>query len=503
MIEYFPPIQSLRANAQHIRSLAIISDIPPGKESNEYFNIQGCTQLQQFIWDPRRDDVDLRGLINFLKKNGSKIKNLDLQFHRHKDMSQFWKLLVQGLHSTLQSLKINFNIVNHGDAPWIFMACRGLIELEVECNFLSKDLIPFFQYPFTRNELLQEAMEKEGSQTKSLLTDSPARGNLDSRDNAYDEHMFPHIRKLKIPRCVDNKGSWLTMMKECPKLETFYFSDNEEIVIVHDECEAIASASTWPNLNSMEIWSTLITDESTADLILSLNRNRDQVQSQVPSDEPKRLLENFINISTNTGMASFYALQSHGHFETLESLSIFSRAFGSMAILTVLTSCPRLKVIVAVKIHAADIAEARSRPWACLGLVSWEISIEADLRQWTPSVEYEQLIDRKPPTESEMQDATLEQLGRLCHLQTLGLGWWTYNDPTVGISLTVDKGLERLSGLWQLEELTFSGWGLKEKDVDWIAVHWKHLKRVNFVDGGLSLRNKDKLTWEIWQKRPL
>ncbi|KAF9354280.1 hypothetical protein BGX26_007910 [Mortierella sp. AD094] len=498
--ERCPPIDLCRANAHRVRSLTVLG-LPRFKE---YICLRGLVRLERFSWKSTRPLFSLARriywsyTIDFLKAHESTIRDIVIGYNNPSGLIRLCKAIAHGSFPRLQSLSISnydFSFSREEEAQWVWMASRNLVSFEAkECKRLYRQLFYIIRDPNATSKRLQEVLDQEEQQSEYQFPERQASSALWDRYKGDEHVLFPRMKKLNIPFTGSYGDDWFALMEQCPQLEHLDFGTHIRFYALPDLDKRLSS-TIWPNLNSMS-FSGYISDERIASIFLSMNQQRGN-NSQ--NQSPKRLLTTLEVDCEKFGHMAFNALQSHGHFDTLEVLDLSSKTRG-IDILTVLTSCPRLKSIAVPRIHAADIAKSRNRQWVCHGLQRWDVSIEADLNQWTPSTELSQSLDIDPPTECEMQDASLEQLGRFSQLQFLGLAGSRYPEHAKGISLTLDKGLGRLSTLKQLEEISFAGVCPKEEDIKWMAIHWRHLKKLSSGNKTLALSRRTPLTWDKWER---
>ncbi|KAF9096157.1 hypothetical protein BGX27_001166 [Mortierella sp. AM989] len=466
-----PSVAVMEAHSQYIRSLAIIGK-PRNQEAIEIFDIQ-CSGLETFIWRPDHSDNSRVSknlwspMIEFLTDNQSELRSITIGYQYANPM-EFWKTLAAEPFPMLKSISIKntYTTVDAETGIMICEACRGLESLELDI----------------RGEVAQSVMS--------------VKSDMDTANARTQELRGPSVPKRRATENLGEKFLFprLSMMKQCPSLELIQIGDNEGLLL--ELLEATSTAEIWPNLNSMELAWPAMTDRRVAELVLSINRSFYQGQGSELFQGKERLLESFQS-SAKVGSLSIHALESYGHLAALEFLDISSTYTRSVSILVVLTSCPRLKSLKAVKVHAADIQREINQPWVCLCLESWNDGLEMGLSDW-----------RRPagitsdPTMEELQEACFEQIGRLSELRTLELCGQGQNRVAMGIRLKLESGLGRLSRLQGLKKLAIEAVQMGNDDVAWMSVNWTKVVELHFDSDIIWLDNRDHsgMSWQAWLK---
>ncbi|KAF9355187.1 hypothetical protein BGX26_006867 [Mortierella sp. AD094] len=110
------------------------------------------------------------------------------------------------------------------------------------------------------------------------------------------------------------------------------------------------------------------------------------------------------------------------------------------------------------------------------------------------------------PTQEEMQQACIQQLGRLCRLTSLIMADRSYwADPRRGISFKLSQGLDQLAGLKDLEELSFAraeggeDGVIGEEEVEWMADHWRRLRKVRYRFALMEMPRDRTSWWREWK----
>ncbi|KAF9110459.1 hypothetical protein BGX27_006306 [Mortierella sp. AM989] len=471
-----PSIEIFNANAGRIRSLVITNK--PGDDIIEYYHIRGCTNLERFEWRDWRGDESCNeqqwdSMIDFLKENGSRIKHISIQY-KQPDVLRFWKVVTLDLSSTLRSLELGFGVTDEKDVPWAYMACKDLMELTFSCSNFPDCLLSDYLDPTARAEKLLETLRNENSPSDSESI-TRLESSIASRRNTVDDYyLFPITKYLKLSLWEGNNDARLSILKQCPKLERFnFFDEYEGDEIANDlEYKALSTPATWPNLNSMELVGSGATEDTLKDFLKAWNARYFDELDDNPSIESKMLLKS-LQTSAYMGPSCWEILYDRGHYKTLERIELTSIKVGSLDILIILATCPHLKSITAPVIHAADIEKTKNHPWACADLEKFDINIETDLERWETEFQ-----ENSMPTTEQMEEATIEQLGRLHQLQSLLVCWPRYAYISKGIRLTLGKGLERLSHLKKVERVAVADRIVASRDLEWMKKTWVDLEYV-------------------------
>ncbi|KAI8606024.1 hypothetical protein EDD21DRAFT_439862 [Dissophora ornata] len=142
----------------------------------------------------------------------------------------------------------------------------------------------------------------------------------------------------------------------------------------------------------------------------------------------------------------------------------------------------------------SDVEELMLGSWKCLGLESLQARFGL-----TPTKEVTQnRLGRRlhvPVTETEQRqvNAMYSELAELKHLKVLDLsGYGSMDNFSRGIPLTLERGLDNLSGLSNLETIHVTGWEAEmgAPEADWMARHWPRLENI------YTLYNKNDNEWK-------
>ncbi|KAF9345870.1 hypothetical protein BGX26_002658 [Mortierella sp. AD094] len=504
-----PPVKVLRKNSKSIRSITVIGR-PSGRGRIEYFSLRKCTALERLVWKSNEEafnpvpNCQWNSVIDFILANRSRLRHITIEYH-HATSTRFWEALARNPIPSLKSLSIKNYGFDDGSAPHLWKVCRFVDSLSLElgnCWGLAQYLAAICDDPNAAARKLQEEIDDElqeeqgGESVETIDRCLGQRHSIDVGDqyNSDENFLFPRAKSLRLPSLGDliEGEEWLDLMKQCPKLETIRCGVNYPWASgsARGLCEALSSKSVWPNLNSMSFQFTNITDETLAETILSLNQDHTDQHSTF-SDRPSRPLKSLEVLGNSFGRASMDALRYHHHLESLEDLYLVSEGFTSIDVLTILTSCPRLKSFNAPMLDAAEVVRARDRPWVCLDLEIWVADILIVSEDNTPPSPTSKASTT--PQEAEMQEACLEQLGRLHKLKVLKIHERSNVSEVQTISLVLSKGLERLAGLRLLEEVSFGGIQPEDEDRNWVTAHWKNLKKVMYEgDDAMYLWEEDQ-----------
>jgi len=309
--------------------------------------------------------------------------------------------------------------------------------------------------------------------------------------------LFPRLRSLAL-QMNDNLSSWSMLnmiIRQCPVLRTLKWNLCWRSLLPMDFFTELFEASTWPELDSVTVkcFLGLVLDEDYRRILRAARRPLRRLDFQVDTIQP----------------ATFGLIRTH--FSTLETvdLSHGSRDTSDWTI-EVLASCPMLRKITSVVIHAQDLL-ASSMPWVCHGLQKFEAAIDMGFPNKGPDRELSKV-------ELEQCRKVYERLAELRELRVMDLlsGYIRvceesnveYNNPfesPITLPLRLDAGLDLLERCTRLERIRF--WGGTEA-VDGQGLQWmvEHLKRLWLLVGGWTVlagtahEVRDKFLWEGRQK---
>ena len=201
------------------------------------------------------------------------------------------------------------------------------------------------------------------------------------------------------------------------------------------------------------------------------------------------------------------------HYSTLEELDV-DGYYGLLLsdVVQVLRSCPHLHtlrytdtnngsaLVDGMAFVDLDPDTGLLKPWLCEGsLKVLEVKIAGIPR---PGLEWK-VVDREAYLGQgrEIQSQVHDRLGRLTNLETLWVG------DRVGIfqhdclEMSLESGLDKLSGLKSLKELNIESLATKIgiKEVQWMVENWPKLSTIYGLDG--RGRHVEAVEW-LWENRP-
>lgn len=207
--------------------------------------------------------------------------------------------------------------------------------------------------------------------------------------------------------------------------------------------------------------------------------------------------------STKIGGATMDALSKHA--STLEILDVEdSESVTSDQLIQLLSSCTRLHTLSSLRslslgnVHAkidakvfakTDPDTGSLKPWQCeQSLKVLEASITGVPR---PDLTGRDVVAEAYPGQArELHGQVYDRLARLTNLETLCLGLRRTHSQYDCLEISLESGLDKLSGLKRLKELDVTGTrtriGLKE--VQWMTEHWPRLTAIY----GLCEEDKDE-----------
>ncbi|KAF9372804.1 hypothetical protein BGX21_004663 [Mortierella sp. AD011] len=190
-------------------------------------------------------------------------------------------------------------------------------------------------------------------------------------------------------------------------------------------------------------------------------------------------------------------MHERSHFMTLREIDLdMGRNVMSEMVNEFLVSCPALEVLSAEALYVADMAQDGSQPWACLNLRMLRVNIELfdpyqeHIENADNDLEGEGSENDKEARESMealqlagRQRLIIAQLAKLKKLKVLyanrnRMGFWR-SGPKECVEFTLEKGLDQLAGLTQLEQIYLGRWDQPRLiEAEWMLNHWRQLKVV-------------------------
>ncbi|KAK3811086.1 MAG: hypothetical protein J3Q66DRAFT_404470 [Benniella sp.] len=185
------------------------------------------------------------------------------------------------------------------------------------------------------------------------------------------------------------------------------------------------------------------------------------------------------------------------HYSTLEELNVDGDYDIPICdVIQVLRSCPHLHTLCYTDwSNGCSVVEGETfvdldpdtgllKPWSCEGsLKVLEVKIAGIPR---PDLEGESsLLEAYPGRGRDIQRQVYERLGRLTNLEMLRLGGQTSVPLYECLEMSLESGLDKLSGLKSLKILNVGKLATKisTKEVQWMAENWPKLNVIYGVDG--------------------
>ncbi|KAK3811096.1 MAG: hypothetical protein J3Q66DRAFT_443350 [Benniella sp.] len=147
------------------------------------------------------------------------------------------------------------------------------------------------------------------------------------------------------------------------------------------------------------------------------------------------------------------------------------------------------------------------KPWICeTSLRELEIRIQGIPR---PDVKESKVIEDYPGHGREIQQQVYDRLARFINLETFRLGGSRLYPETCCLEMSLESGLDRISGLKELKELdvSFMRTWIGEEEVKWMVKHWsklcviyglRRLKRDREAVKWLQRHHPEILMEELW-----
>ncbi|KAK3811129.1 MAG: hypothetical protein J3Q66DRAFT_351100 [Benniella sp.] len=210
--------------------------------------------------------------------------------------------------------------------------------------------------------------------------------------------------------------------------------------------------------------------------------------------------------SRNVGITLMDALAKH--YSTLEVLELAKRdeTFNKYLV-QVLSSSPNLRNLTSMDFalgRVCFVLDAKSfidldpntgllKPWGCEGSLKELRVIIVGIPR--PDLKGDDVIEETYPGQGrELQSRVYDRLARLTNLETLWLGDDHRGGGDQSLEMSLQSGLDKLSGLKNLKELNVHGMRTKigAKEIPWIKVNWPKIRVIYGFDRDGSVEG------EIW-----
>ncbi|KAF9283257.1 hypothetical protein BGZ68_005472 [Mortierella alpina] len=450
----------IRNKARWLRSLTIHNHVSPqqftlGKE---------CTQLQAIsiagTWPV--DYVYTREYWNsykaLIEQNRSTLTSLTLKKIRcaWPTSTPYWNLdfISAGL-TNLTKLEIEDYYIDSQYLESFWKICERLEKLTLKDVSLGNCPIHY------RN--CKAAKEARAAREKVATSASE-----DSDPPPPPLNLFPNLRELTVWAMGYVSYDHLDLIiVHCPRLESLCWDLQYNPIECKTFCEDIA-AVTWPLLDKIQLNMRFKSSRDSNDVLATIFQHT------------KKPLKRF---STAEGhfpklRERAYNLVKERHFLTLQEMNLTLYVWEPL-IQDVLASCPSLEVVSGIRLCAAPVLGDK-RPWACLGLKEFRMSLEISKKSPWDSP---QSFQKQSQEESR---ALFTQLGRLRHLRSLSLVPTVTSrdslDDKEPFSLRLDLGLDLLAGNTQLEVIQLhKDQDMGRKDILWMI---EHLTSLRMISGG-------------------
>ncbi|KAG0308054.1 hypothetical protein BGZ98_009109 [Dissophora globulifera] len=271
----------------------------------------------------------------------------------------------------------------------------------------------------------------------------------------------------------------------CPNLERFHYTGQV------DEAETVDKYSEQGPLS--DILRTSSSPTTLSQPILDLTPVTTASVDRRPGLKRIALACCFEIGRTGSGL---WAIAQSLHGMTLESIDLsYSAGLTSLDILSIFSTCPRLRQLKGSEdyLWGTDVQDSTSEPWTCLDLERLQIRFGlARTREISHAGYGRRLHAPVADAEQGQVDAMYNRLAGLKHLKVLDLsGYGSMDHLTRGIPLTLERGLDRLAGLTELNTIHVTGWEAEMgvPEANWIAKHWPRLQTI------YTLHNKNDGEW--------
>ncbi|KAF9573866.1 hypothetical protein EC968_007823 [Mortierella alpina] len=453
-----PQLLTLGKECTQLKAISIAGPIPFNDEyTREYWN--SCKAL--------------------IKQNRSSLTSLSVH-----DMKSIWNKPVPGVprwnpilscakHTNLTELKL---VVCH-------IYGRHLKPFWKICERLEKLTLDRVVFDYSRLPT-QEQIQNNSKEARAARAKAAKRPNKRAPPPPPPPKRFPNLRELTINEFPHRGlGRFLDLViADCPRLESLDWNFCSSFWIEAEHFSNLIIDGTWPHLDKIRLHANfyVFTEHQFFNI---LKQNRKQL---------KVLSINYCNFP-NFGEKTFNVIKER-HFSTLQEIDL-SFLNAECWIQAILATCPSLEVVTGIRLCASTVMEDK-RPWACLGLKEFSMSLEI-----TKGSAEDASVAAQEQRQQESR-ALYSQLARLRRLQSLALSLrhasLVDKEP---LPLRLEMGLDLLAGQTELEMINLpKGQNMDRKDILWIV---ENLTSLRMISGGrLSDRTvgkwacKDKYLWD-------
>ncbi|KAG0001513.1 hypothetical protein BGZ80_003878 [Entomortierella chlamydospora] len=398
----------------------------------------------------------------------------------------FWETLARDCSMTLESLTLASGRIEQRAETAFWMACRNLISLDLSCQFPSCG----------RNE-------------PTLHVKSTSIPWLDENR----PHFFPRMKNIVIR--IPQVHPLVELLKNSPNLESLDLTlSPNNIVRVLETLTTIARFDLYSSASSLPSSSTLVrytTTMSTGEIWTPFHSM--SIYCWDISDQQFSALLRFTTRVVNVfacdsgfGDEAMQVMHERFHFMTVREMNLDKCPnVTSKMVNTLLVSCSALEALSADRLYVVDMVQDGSQPWACLNMR--ELCLNIDLfdpyQGHIESADNDVLEEEGSENDeganvaeeagksmealqvAERQRLIIAQLAKLRKLKVLCTNRECMdsqdNGPTECVEFILEKGLDQLARLTQLEEIHFSGLERPPRlsEAEWMLKHWKQLRIVH------------------------
>ncbi|KAK3811061.1 MAG: hypothetical protein J3Q66DRAFT_390949 [Benniella sp.] len=299
------------------------------------------------------------------------------------------------------------------------------------------------------------------------------------------------------PDTWDAGRFWSWMWKRCGQVERLYVDS------INKSTPSLVQAMLgyMPHLREITLGNNSIIDQETD---TQTGRNivmTDKVVAALLSGSQHGWKAVAVKASAEIGKAAMNALANH--YSTLEELEVDGNChLPGRDVVQVLKSCAHLRSLLYTDLYS-DWTEGNSvvngkefidmdpetgllRPWLCEG--SLRILVVKIVGIPRPDLGMDGApVEAYPGQGREIQGQVYDRLARLTHLETLWFGDYYYSlqNECLGLEVSLESGLDKLSGLKSLKEVGVKGMAsnIGVKEVQWMVENWPKLSCIYGLDG--------------------
>ncbi|CAO3566035.1 unnamed protein product [Mortierella alpina] len=469
----------IRSKASWLRSLTFYEHLSPqqfalGKE---------CTQLQAIsITGPFPFNNDYtREYFNsckaLIKQNRYRLTSLRvdrmqfLNIHAKppQGVPRWSPILSCAGHANLTELKLIFcNIPGQHLKPF-WKICERLEKLTLDNVSFDYSRLP-----------TQEQIQNNSKAARAARKKAARRPNKKAPPPPPPPKRFPNLRELTVKSLpFGGPERFLDLIiADCPRLESLDWSLHLDSLVHAERFSSHVVDGTWSFLDRIRL------------NVCFFHFSQDMLRSILQHTRKPLKVISFNNGRVPYVNESNLNIMKERHFSTLQEIDL-TFLIADCWVQDVLASCPSLESISGIKLCAATVMGDK-RPWVCLGLKEFRMSLE--ISNGAP----EDPLETVQKLRQEQSRALYTQLARLKQLRYLSLRPESLAHSASGtepLPLRLGMGLDLLAGQTQLQGIyLYKGQNMDRNDIFWIVENLTSLRMISGAQ--LNTRKEESKTFK-------